>query len=91
MSVGIFRTCQERAGTNPGRQKSKYENEGRKRTAGDEVVCFGFHLAEAAEGDTEKGENDEDKYDRVEIHEVGDKCTVPSPQVSRTTLDRRLR
>src|SRR5258705_11598257 len=83
MSVSIFRTGEEGAGANPGRQESKYQNEGGKRATCDEVVRFGFHLAKTTEGDTKQGENDEAKYDRVKIHVVGDKCTgwlaIPSP------------
>jgi hypothetical protein len=69
--VGVFGASEERAGANPGGQESKYENEGGKRAAGDEVVRFGFHLAEATERDTKQRENDENKYDRVKVHGLG--------------------
>ena len=91
MLIGVFRTCEERAGANPGRQESEHKNEGGKRAAGDEVVRFGFHLAEATEGDTEKGENDEDKYDRVKVHGLGTSVLYRRGQESRTTVDRRRR
>ena len=75
MFIGIFCTGEKRARANPGRQKGEDEDKGWKRASGHQVVSFGLHLAKATERDNKKSEDDEAKDDRVEVHEVGDKCT----------------
>ena len=68
MAVGVFGPGEQGARADPGAEQGEDEDEGGQGATGDQVICLGFYLGDAGEGDAQQGDDDDAENQRVNVH-----------------------